>query len=288
MLLDYNLLHPSYQGNVRIDPLLLSSGTNSPLAVHINVPVVIEKDAVHVSDATFNTSQSQIQLNASLQNMKAPQIQAQLKAGISLPEMQQSFALPIDPRAKLAPKNLNADLAVSIDGNTSAIQLQSGRIGMGRTTLEASGSLDSSRNTAVQFRSTLALNELAALLKVSGVSVAGDLNANGDARLDAQKNYSVNGTLNSRDLSIRSGTTRVPNLSLYSPFHADPFLISLDGLRLNAFGGSLAAKVFVEKLARLSIEGNLRNFSLPVLANAFTGKAAGLRRHHRRIHKSSG
>ncbi len=49
----------------------------------------------------------------------------------------------------------------------------------------------------------------------------------------------------------------------------------MDGLKLNAFGGSLAAKIFVEKMQRLSVEGNLRNFSLPVLARSFTGKQLG-------------
>ncbi len=102
------------------------------------------------------------------------------------------------------------------------------------------------------------------------------MQANGNGKLDAQNNYSVDGTLNSHDLSIRSGTTRVSNVSLYSPFHVDPYLISLDGLKLNAFGGGLAAKIFIEKMQRVSVEGNLRNLSLPVLARAFTGKAFGV------------
>ncbi len=275
VLLDYNLLRPSYQGNVRIDPLLITAGTNPPLGVHINIPVVIEKDAIRVADGTLNTTESQIQLNATLQNLNTPQIDVQLKAGIGLPEIARSFGLPLDTTAKPAPKNVNADLSLFIDGKTNAIQFRNCRVGMGATTLEAAGSLDSSRNAAVQFRSNFALNELAALFKVSGVQVAGALTANGDARLDAQKNYAVNGTLNSHDLAIRSGTTKISNVSLSSPFHADPYLISLDGLKLNAFGGSLAAKVFVEKLEQLSVEGNLRSFSLPVLANALTGKRLG-------------
>lgn len=275
VLLDYNLLHPGYQGNLRIDPLLITSGPNPALGVHINVPVVIEKDAIRIADATFNTAQSQLQLNAALQNLNAPQITAQLKTTVSLPEMQRSFALPIDTGAQLSPKALSADFAISLDGKTNALQVRNARVGMGATSLEASGTLDSAHNTTVQFHSNFALNELAALLKVSGVQVAGALQANGDARLDAQKNYAVNGALHSHNLSVRSGATRLSNVGISSPFHADPFLIILDGLKLDAFGGSLSAKVFVEKLERLSVEANLRNFSLPGLANSFTGKRLG-------------
>ncbi|MDQ2844059.1 MAG: translocation/assembly module TamB, partial [Acidobacteriota bacterium] len=65
------------------------------------------------------------------------------------------------------------------------------------------------------------------------------------------------------------------NVTVYSPFHADPYLVSLDGLKLDALGGSLAAKIFLEKMQNLSIEGHLRNLSIPVLAAAFTGKQLG-------------
>ena len=64
-------------------------------------------------------------------------------------------------------------------------------------------------------------------------------------------------------------------MNLSSPFHADPFLISLDGLRLNALGGSLGAKIFLEKLQNLSVEGQLRNFSIPTLVTVASGKHLG-------------
>jgi autotransporter translocation and assembly factor TamB len=76
-------------------------------------------------------------------------------------------------------------------------------------------------------------------------------------------------------LSVATGSTQVADLSVTSPFHVDPYLISMDGLKVSALGGSLAAKVFLEKLKDLSIEGQLRNFSLPVLTSASTGKQLG-------------
>ncbi|MBV8897700.1 MAG: translocation/assembly module TamB domain-containing protein [Acidobacteriaceae bacterium] len=274
-LLDYNVANTSYQGNLRIDPLNLSYAANAALGVHVNLPVVLEKDAVQINNATLNTAQSQILVNASMQNMNAPQIAAKLNATISLPEMKTALALPIEPQAKGAPKTLSVELAANYDDKSGAIQVQTAHLAAGATTFQASGTLDPTKNSAVQFNSNLALAELSRLLNLSSVQAAGDLQANGKAVLDAHKNYAVNGTLNSRAVSVRSGVTRLSNVSLYSPFHADPYLISMDGLRLTAFGGNLAAKIFIEKLARLSLEGTVHNFSLPVLANAFTGKHLG-------------
>ncbi len=275
VLLNYDAIHPGYQGSLRIDPLLLAAAPNQPLAVHVNIPVRIDQDSIRLSNVTLNTARSQVAVDAAVSNMRAPLINAHLKANVSLPEMQASLALPIDTIAKASPKTLTADIAATLDSSTNVVQISSGHVDLGASRIEASGSLDRARNSAVQFNSTLALNQLLPLFKVAGVQAAGVLNGKGTARLDEHNNYALNGVLQSRDLSIHSGTTRLSNIAINSPFHADPFLISLDGLKLNAFGGSLLAKIFVEKLHNLSVEGSLRNFSLPVLTSSFTGKRLG-------------
>ena len=127
----------------------------------------------------------------------------------------------------------------------------------------------------MRFNANVALGELSRLMNVSSAQAKGDLVADGTATLDARNNYAINGTLKSRGLAVRSGTTEVSDISLSSPFHADPYLISLDGLKLDAFGGGLAAKLFVENMQQFSLEGSLRNFSLPALASALTGKRLG-------------
>jgi len=274
-LLNYNALTPSYQGFLAIDPLLLTSGQQPPLNVHVNLPITLEKDAIRLTNAKLNTDQSQILLTASLQNLNEPQIAGQLHASISLPEMQRALNLPIDTNKKGAPKNLTAEANLSVDGKTNAVQVQDAHLAMGDTTFEASGTLDSAANKTVQFNGSFALAQLSALLKVSGVQPSGTLQANGNAKLDRQNNYLVDGTLSSKGISVRSGSTRLSDVSLSSPFHADPFLISLDGLKLHTFGGDLAAKVFVEKMQNLSVEGTLHNFSLPILARSLTGKTLG-------------
>ncbi|MFL6416911.1 MAG: translocation/assembly module TamB domain-containing protein [Bryobacteraceae bacterium] len=276
ILLDYNQLNPSYQGKLTIDPLLITGGPNAtPLPVHVSVPITLQRDAIQVSDVKVTTEESQITLNASLQNMKAPKISARLNLAVSMPEMQRSFALPMHLGSRLAPKRMNAEASVRIDSNANVVQIESAHLGLGATTFQASGTLEPGKTSAVAFNSNFALNELASLFAVSGVQTSGALEANGTARLDAQNNYAVDGHINSRGLSIQSGTTRLTDISLYSPFHADPFLLSLDGLRLNVAGGALWAKVFLEKMQNLSVEGALRNFSLPVLVSSVIGKPIG-------------
>ncbi len=275
VLLNYDFANARYQGNLSISPLLLASGGRPPLNANVSVPVTIEKDAIRVTDASVTTPQSTIGLSAALQNVNAPVISAHLNANISLPEIQRSIDVPIDSNAAGAPKMLTAELAVQMNEQNKAVQIQAAHIALGQTTFQASGSLEPGKNEEVRFNADLALAQLAKLMKVSSMQVNGNLLANGTARLDAQNNYLVNGALNSHGLSIRSGTTEVSNISLNSPFHADPYLISLDGLKLSALGGDLAAKIFVERMQLVSLESSLRNFSLPVLAAVFTGKHLG-------------
>lgn len=274
-LLKYNLAKPGYQGNLWIDPLLLNSGNKPPLHVRVDLPIAMEKDAVRLAGAKLATNQSQIGLSGSIEHMNAPIVSAHLNANVSLPEIQASLELPIDANARGAPKTLNADFAVGMDENKN-IQIQTAHLDLGQTNFEASGRMGAaSKTSSVQFNANLALAELGRLLKVSSPQANGELQAHGTARLDAHNNYLVDGTLITRDLSIQSGTTRLSDVSLYSPFHADPYLVSLDGLRLNAFGGGLAAKIFVENMRRLSVDGNLNGFALAALAHAFTGKRLG-------------
>lgn len=275
VLLNYNTLNPSYAGNIAIDPLVIASGSRPPLNLHVNVPVTLERDAIRVSGAKLDSGQSHATLSGSFENMNAPAITTQLNANVFLPELQNSLALGIDTNTQGAPKQLSIELSMRMNQKTNAIAIQSAHIALGRTTLQASGDLNPKADGLVRFNANLALGELARLLTPSTLQVSGDLQANGAVTLDNRKEYAVNGTMNSSGLSVRSGTTQIRDVTIYSPFHADPYLISLDGLKLGALGGSLAAKIFLEKMQDLSVEGNLRNFSIPVLAAALTGKQIG-------------
>lgn len=276
-VLNYNTVSPSYSGFLAIDPLIFTQNGRPPVDVHVNLPVNIEGNGVTLTNGTLATAQSKIAINASLQNIKAPVISAKVNVIVNLPEMQRSFDLPLDTSSPQSPHELTAELAARIDEGANSIQLQTAHLALGQTTFQGSGTLQdpNNPNAAAEFNANLDLPQLARLMKVTSVQANGAVVVNGNAKVDKQNNYQVNGTINSRGLSLRQDGTAINNVSLYTPFHADPYLISLDGLKLNAFGGSLAAKIFVEKMQNLSVEGNLHNFSLPVLAATFTGKHLG-------------
>ena len=276
-LLSYDPLKPGYTGNLSIDPLLLTSGSLPPVRVHVNMPVSLEKDAIHIDHAMLSTDRSKILVSAAMQRLNSPVIDGHLQADISLPEIARSLDLGIDPNAKGAPQNLSADLIVHADDKTQALQIQTAHVALGQTNLEAAGNLREVNNPAgaLQFNGNLALDELSKLLKVASPQVSGVVALHGNARLDSQNNYQVNGAMNGRGISIRDGSTHLADVGIYAPFHADPYLISFDGIKLDSLGGSLAAKVFLENMRQLSVEGALRNFSLPVMAAVATGKHLG-------------
>ncbi len=274
-LLNYDATGSSYTGNVAIDPVIVSSGRRPPLNLHLNVPLVLEGDAIRVNGATLAAGQSHIELSASVENMKNPLIKAHANAALSLAELQRSFDLGMDPSAKGAPNRLTAELAANIDGKTNAISIQTAHLVLGHTTLAAAGNLDTSSQAGAHFDANLALDELSRLFKVTSVQPAGDLVASGRLTLDKNQNYAANGMLSSRAVSIRSGASLLSDVKLSTPFHADPYLVSLDGLRLETLGGSLDAKIFLVKSSDLSVEGRLSNLSIPRLVTVLTGKDPG-------------
>ncbi len=272
VLLNYDAAKPSYVGNLAMDPVVVSSPGQEPLDIHVNVPLILEKDAVRISNASITSRQSQIHLTAALEKVKTPVITANLDANLSISELQRSLGLPLDSSANGAPKQLVANAVIRFEDETNELRIDTAHLALGKTNIEASGDLDPAKQTPVHFHADFALAELSKLLKLTTAQLTGDLIADGNARMNKQNDYDVNGLLRSSRVSVRSGATEVSDLNISSPFHADPYLISMDGLKVSALGGSLDAKIFLEKLEILSVEGRLRNLSIPVLVAAATGK----------------
>jgi translocation and assembly module TamB len=274
VLLNYDVQNPKYSGSVSIDPLLFTSGKNPPLAIHVSLPLTIDKETIASNGATFSSGQSKIQVSTSLHDLNAPVIAAQMQASVSLPEMQHSFNLPIAVQGDV-PNLVIAGVTAHMDQKSNSIEVQSAHLALGKTNLQASGTLTPGKNNSVQFSGGVALEELSRLVKLNSPRVTGDLQLNGAAKLDAKNNYAIDGTVNSRGLSLRDGTVQIPALTIRSPFHADPYLLSMDGLRINALGGDIGGKIFLQNLKQFSVEGNLRNLALTALTEAFAGKPLG-------------
>jgi translocation and assembly module TamB len=271
-LLNYKSLPASYVGALSFDPLVVRSGRRVPLDMRVRIPLVLEKDALRVDRASIQSDRSVINLSASLEKIAAPIIRANLDARISVPEIQRSFGLRSGANATNAPKELHADLACTIDQKADAIQIARANLDLGNSVFRASTDANTS---ATRFSANFVIGQLLALFNVTDIKVSGDLQAAGQATLDTHGRYKVDGTLSSSGLRVSSPTTQVPDLRVSSPFHADPYLVSMDGFRLETFSGSVAAKIFLEKLQNLSIEARLKNLSIPEIVAALTGSPLG-------------
>jgi len=191
VLLNYNSFNFSYGGRVMIDPLILATGSGSPLRVQVNLPVLLEKDAVSISGGKLNTQLSQILVNAGLRDLNSPKITARVNAEIALRDLQ------VDSK-----QQLTADIGGSYDDASGAINLQAAHLALGQSSFQAAGTLHAGGNQAIQFNAKLAVDELSRLLKVGNSPVAGLVRVNGQARLDGQQKLSVDSNVS--DLSFAS------------------------------------------------------------------------------------
>jgi translocation and assembly module TamB len=273
-LLNYDGMTPSYRGELSIDALQLASRGRPPLDARVSVPVTIEANSIAIANAQVKTSQSSLTLNASVENLNLPSIQASVNANISLPEVKRSFNMPIEPNAGGAPKILTVEFAGGINEQAKSIQVQTAHLSLGDTFLQASGSLNGPNHGAIRFTGNLALDQLSRLMNAS-TQASGAITMNGDVSLDAHDNYALNGVIRSGNVGFSNPSARISDVSLYAPFHADPYLVDVNQLQIHALGGELTAKLFIEQMQRLSLESRLRNFDLPVIAAVVSGKHIG-------------
>ncbi len=275
VLLQFNPLNQTYIGNIAIAPLRVSEGANPPLAVRVDLPLTLERDAARLTNSRLTTDSSEISFDASLYNLKAPKLKARVHAKLSLAEMQRSFNFPIASGLSGIPTFVTADLDGGFDQTTKVTALRTFNIGLGKSTFSAFGDLNPSTGQTIQFNSDLVLTELGQLFKLSTPRVAGNLLVKGSARLDSKQNYFVNGNLASQNLAVQNGTSGLSAVSLSAPFNVNSAEITLNPLRVSALGGVLSAKILVQQLRRLTVEGDLRDFSLNAIATAAAGQPIG-------------
>ena len=153
------------------------------------------------------------------------------------------------------------------------VRIQSGRVTLGQSSLEASGTLkDPQKPAAVQFNTTLALGEIGRLLKVAA-RPEGYVKAGGNATLRPNNDYLIAGNIDGRNIAIRQGTTQLAGINLDSTFTADPHRIELAGPRLNALGGGFTGNASLAEMEQFRVAGTLHNFDIDQLARTFAGRS---------------
>jgi translocation and assembly module TamB len=273
--LDFNAVRSVYQGFVKVDALKVSANGNSPLLVHVSLPLEIRRDGISLKKAQLDTESSHLLMSASLDNLTSPKLAVRTNGTIFLPEMARVLDLPIATNDRVSPSLLALNLETQFDQKANTIALQHFRLALGKTTLEASGTANPAKGDTIKFSGDVALAEITRLLNVASPQISGYLALNGNAGFDREKHYGVHGTITSRALFIADGSAKFSNVSLSTPFQIASNLISLDSLHLAMLGGDLSARVSFLDMSKLSAAGRLHNISLGALCSALEGRTVG-------------
>lgn len=269
----YNAVTRSYTGQFDITPLHLRQALNAPVDVDVKLPFTMEKDKVAVTNAELTTPQSKVVLSGAMDHMISPHVSGHVNAQIALEEAARAAGLAVKMDTVHGPRILDADISASMDD--TGIQVQSSRVTIGHSNLEAHGKLQNGdRPGSVQFQSTLALGELGKLFRVAahpeGTAVLG-----GNAALAKKSDYRVTGNIEARNLAFQQGGTRLRGINLASAIAADRHRIALDNLRLSALGGSFTGNAALENMEAFHLAGNLHNFDIDQLSRTFMAKSVG-------------
>ena len=271
--LGYNMLDPSYTGEIDISPLHVRSAGNAPIDVDIKLPLTAHKDELQIANAQFSTPLSHIVLSGAMNHLIAPRTSAHLNAQISLDEAVRVAGLKMPLDLAHGPRVLMADVTASMD--QQAIHLQSARVSLGKTNLEASGNLkEANGGSGATFNASLDLDELGRLLRVAA-RPEGNVKLGGTAHLDAQNNYSVAGNIEARRVAFRQGPSRVSNVSLDSSIAADTRRIALSNLRLDAMGARFVGDASLQEMTAFQVDGRLQGVDIESMGQTFLQRKLG-------------
>src|ERR1041385_3721596 len=265
-LLGFNTLTRSYKGAITLQPIYFVSGRNTPVVFTVTLPVVLERKRVTFEHARIATPASDILIDGSLEDLKNPITNARINGHLALADLQKLANVPLDLRGRGAPESIAVDGNATIAGDR--IKVDGLRLGIGRSRIEASGTLkDPQGNGSLEFKSTLALDELGRLAKLQA-RPGGVVLANGKATLDTANNYRIEGEIEGRSLSFSQDGQHFKNVNVHSAVYLDPHRLDLRGLRLAALGGQFSGNATLEDFARYMVAGDLRGFDIQTAMRA--------------------
>ena len=269
----YNVVKQGYTGELSMTPLYMVSGRNTPVKVLLVLPVKLESDRIAFENARIETDHSQLQIDGALANLNDPKTSAHIRGHVALADVQNAgdVQIPLDTRGM--PPAIELDVNATVAGNE--IDVTDSRVAYGGSSVHAAGKLqDPSGGGSLQFQVQLALAELGKLAKLD-MQPEGTLQANGSAKMDAQRNYDVQAFVDSKGLSFLQGTQRVRNVTVVTEAHLTPHRLDLSGLRIGAFGAELAGGASLEDFARYSVNATLSHLDLKAFLPGYSGAVSG-------------
>ena len=271
--LTYNTIHPSYAGEIDIDPLLLRTGRQAPVAMRVKLPVSMEKDKITLAYAQFTTARSNVVLSGEVDHMNHPHVAAHVNGKVAVDELRRAAGLTLPLDLRYGPQFVIADVRGSMD--EQRIDVETASVTLGHSTLEAKGTLREPKQRGnLQFHATLALGEVGRMLKLAQ-QPEGTLRATGNAQLKPRNDYLVQAKVDGHGISLRDGNARLAGVDLDTLVKVKPQQIELSDLHLGALGGSFTGSAGIEKLRTFRVAGSLRNFDIARLAETFLGHPLG-------------
>ncbi len=192
--LSYSILRQEYSGQVSLQPVYVVAGRNTPVDFTVNVPLVLTRNRIDVHDARIFSPASAITLNASIQDLRNPNISAHAAGHIALADLKNAPNVPVSLKAVI---DLDSD--ISVRNNTINITgLRAAALGS-----EFSGNVSLKDFRDYQVHGDLKHLDLANAIRAAGqaqlpydavlsgpIDIAGNLNA-GMRGLTAQAKFSL-------------------------------------------------------------------------------------------------
>jgi len=271
----YEMAPGRYHGQISMDPLVGQYARNKRTNLNLNMNVVLGKDRIELTDATFATPNSKIQISGAAANLAAFQIKAKGTGHIDLVEMKTIFgtSFPLSLPSG-SPHVVDAQIDASM--NDREINVSSARLVIGGSSLDASGSF---RNTkledgTIQFRAELVMAEVGRMLDPT-IEAGGHLEVGGRARLNNLKDYRVDASMAGAQLALRRGNINLSNVHLSSKIVADSRRIDLDPFSIQMGPGQINGSAALEDFVRYRIRGNLGRLNLQKLMSSATSHRVG-------------
>lgn len=264
--LAYELVRQRYMGEISMAPLYVRSAQNPRLNVNVNLPVALEKDKIQLDNAALTTPNSKVIISGAIDHLVDPKAAARVSAQVDLSELERTLGLALPIRTdKSVPHVVGADL--QFDNQNQQVRLQAAHVEFGKSRLDATGAFTNIafEKGQLQFNSTLAVSELARILK-SNVAAGGTIEIDGVGNVNGAWNYLIDASVNGRNLAFQQGGTRIQNAALNAKVTADPHLIQANPIRLSVAGGQLNGSARLQEMAQYQVRANLASFDLQPLA----------------------
>ncbi len=269
----YDVLKQGYKGELSLTPLYVVSGRNTPVKFLVTLPVTLDSNQIALRNARIETDKSQLVIDGSLGNLNDPKTSAHIRGHVALADLKTVGNLQIPLGIRGMPAVADLDVNATVAGHE--IDVADSRVTDGGSSIYASGKLqDPSGGGSLKFQVQLALAELGRLAKLD-MQPEGTLQANGSAKMDAQRNYDVQAFVDTKGLSFLQGAKRIRNVSLVSEAHLTPHRLDLSGLRIGAFGAEIVGGASLEDFSRYAVNVTLSHLNLQTVMPDYSGAVSG-------------